>query len=125
MNNLLAGKRFLIVEDEMLVLMNTEDMLADLGCTSVSAAATVGEALALIDDQHFDAAMVDMNLDGDETGPVADALAARGVPFMFATGYGSRGRTDRHGDRPLLKKPFQIGGLADMLTGLLPAARST
>lgn len=102
----------------MLVLMNTEDMLADLGCESV-AAATVAQALALIDVQTFDAAMLDMNLSGDQTHVVADALAARGVPFAFATGYVGRAMWDGYCDRPVLKKPFQSANLIEVLTRLL------
>ncbi len=64
MDDLLSGRQVLVVEDEMLVLLNLEDMLADLGCGSVSAAATVDQALALIEEQTFDAAMLDVNLDG-------------------------------------------------------------
>ena len=84
---LLSGRRILVVEDEMLVLMSIEDMLADLGCESVTAAATVDQAVALIDAQVFDAAMLDMNLNGTKSFPVADKLAELGVPFIFATGY--------------------------------------
>ena len=87
MNKLLSGRRVLVVEDEMMILMMIEDMLADLGCESVTAAATVDQALALIDAQTFDAAMLDMNLNGNKSYAVADALAARGVPFVFSTGY--------------------------------------
>ena len=61
----------------MMVLMIVEDMLADLGCESVTAAGTVDQALALIDAQVFDAAMLDMNLNGNQSHAVADALAAR------------------------------------------------
>ena len=64
MDKLLSGRRVLVVEDELLVLMMIEDMLADLGCESVTAAATAHQALALIDTQVFDAAMLDMNLNG-------------------------------------------------------------
>ena len=71
----------------MMILMIIEDMLADLGCESVTAAATVDQALALIDAQVFDAAMLDMNLNGNKSHAVADALVARGVPFIFSTGY--------------------------------------
>ena len=92
MDKLLSGRRVLVVEDEMMVLMIIEDMLADLGCESVTAAATVDQALALIDAQVFDAAMLDMNLNGNKSHAVADALAARGVPFVFSTGYSGHGR---------------------------------
>ena len=69
MDKLLSGRRVLVVEDEMLILMMIEDMLADLGCESVTAAATVDQALALIDAQVFDAAMLDMNLNGNKAMP--------------------------------------------------------
>lgn len=102
----------------MLVLMNTEDMLADLGYESMSAA-TVDGSLALIGSQVFDAAMLDMNLDGDGTNRIAAALAARGVPFAFATGYVGTSLREGYLERPVLQKPFMKGDLAAMLTGLL------
>ena len=91
MNELLSGRRILVVEDEMMVLMLIEDMLSDLGCEAVTTAATVPQALTLIGAQVFDAAMLDMNLNGDKTTSVADALSARDVPFFFSTGYSGRG----------------------------------
>ena len=117
-DRLLAGRRVLVVEDEMLVLMMTEDLLADLGCTSVAAAGTVEQALALIAANDFDVAMLDMNLNGDRTHAVADALEARGVPFLFATGYAGRMR-EGYGDRPILTKPYQPHQLVTMLRELL------
>ena len=119
MDNLLSGRRILVVEDEMLVLLNVEDILADLGCESVSAAATVEEAVALIDAQAFDAAMLDVNLDGRKSYAVADALAARGVPFVFSTGYSGQSLNDGYGDRPVLGKPYRIAELVEVLTRLL------
>jgi CheY-like chemotaxis protein len=119
MDKLLSGRRVLLVEDEMLILLMTEDMLADLGCESVTAAATVDQALALIDAQVFDAAMLDMNLNGDKTHNVADALAARGVPFVFATGYSGRDVRESYPDRPVLKKPFKYEELVEIFTRLL------
>src|ERR1700736_1248780 len=83
MDKSLSGRRVLVVEDEMLILMIIEDMLADLGCESVTAAATVDQALALMDARVFDAAMLDVNLNGRKSYPVADALAE----FFFSTGY--------------------------------------
>jgi CheY-like chemotaxis protein len=66
MDKLLSGRRILVVEDEMLVLIMIEDMLADLGCMSVTSAATVDKALALTNAQVFDAAILDINLNGHE-----------------------------------------------------------
>lgn len=119
MDDLLSGRRILVVEDEMLVLLNVEDLLADLGCESVSAAATVDQALALIDAQAFDAAMVDVNLDGRKSYAVADALAACGVPFVFSTGYSGPSLNDGYRDRPVLGKPYRPAELAEILTQLL------
>jgi CheY-like chemotaxis protein len=119
MNKLLSGRRILVVEDEMMILITVEDMLADLGCESVTAAATVDQALALIDAQVFDAAMLDLNLNGNKSHPVAATLAARGVPFFFSTGYTGHDMRDGFRDRPLLKKPFRYEELVDILTSLL------
>jgi CheY-like chemotaxis protein len=118
-NKLLSSHRVLVVEDEMMILMIIEDMLADLGCESVSAASTVDQAIALVDAQIFDAAMLDMNLDGTKSHAIADALAARGVPFIFSTGYSAHDMRDGYRDRPVLKKPFKYEELVETLTRLL------
>ena len=118
-DKLLSGRRVLVVEDEMMVLMLIEDMLADLGCESVTAAATVDQAIALIDAQVFDAAMLDLNLNGNKSHPVAAALAVRGVPFVFSTGYTAHDMREGYRDRPLLKKPFQYEELIEVFTRLL------
>lgn len=118
-NKLLSGRRILVVEDEMLVLMNIEYLLADLGCESVTAAATVDQALVLLEAQVFDAAVLDVNLNGCESYPVAEALEARGVPFAFSTGYSDEGMRDEYRDRPVLRKPYQQEGLVQILTRLL------
>ena len=119
MGKVLSGRRLLVVEDEMLVLMNIEDMLADLGCESVALAATVDQAIALIDTQRFDAALLDMNLNGQKSHAVADKLAAHGVPFVFSTGYSGQDMREGYRDRPLLKKPFGSEELAEILGRLL------
>ena len=103
----------------MLVMMMIEGMLADLGCDCVAAAATVDQALALIDGQIFDAALLDVNLNGRDSHPVADALAARDVPFAFSTGYSDHRPRDGHGDRTVLRKPFKNEELVEILTRLL------
>jgi CheY-like chemotaxis protein len=121
MDKLLSGRRVLVVEDEMLVLIMIEDMLADLGCASVIAAATVNQAIRLIEAQNFDVAMLDMNLNGNDSYAVAEALAARDVPFVFSTGYSGDDIRDGYRDRPVLKKPFMdkelVGILARLLAG--------
>lgn len=102
----------------MLVLMIIEDMLADAGCESVTAAATVDQALALMTTQVFDAALLDVNLNGTASYPLADALDARGIPFVFSTGYSEQGMKEGYRDRLVLKKPFQFEDLVKILTRL-------
>lgn len=83
----LYGQRILVVENEGIVAWALEDMLADLGCAVVGPAARVSQALATIDDGPIDAAVLDLNLNGHMSYPVADVLALRGIPFVFLTGY--------------------------------------
>jgi CheY-like chemotaxis protein len=115
----LRAKRILVVEDELMIRMLLEDMLAELGCTVAAAAARLDEALELAQTADFDIAILDVNLGGQPIMPVADILAARGTPFVFATGYGERGLPNNHRDRPALKKPFQLGSLKRALQGAL------
>ena len=112
--------RILIVEDEMLVAMNIEDMLLELGHEVAGLASRLGPALALAGESRFDAAMLDVNLDGEPSFPVADLLARRGIPFLFATGYGRQGIDGRYRDFPMLQKPFRTVELGAALAGLLP-----
>lgn len=102
----LAGLRILVVEDEPLVAMLIEDLLLELGCTVVGPAATVAQALALAD-TRLDGALLDVNLGAEQSYPVADKLAADGVPFAFVTGYGRHGLTGQHTERPTIPKPFK------------------
>ena len=118
MDKSLSGRRILVIEDEMMILLMMEEMLADLGA-SVTAAATVKQALAGIDATVFDAATLDLNLDGNESYPVADRLVARGVPFVFSTDYSQHSLRDGYRDRPILRKPFKDRDLVDTVTRLL------
>jgi CheY-like chemotaxis protein len=121
MHKLLAGRCVLVVEDEMLILMMIEDMLADLGCETVVAAASVEQALTKMETHAFDVAMLDANLSGSSSDPIADALAARNVPFFFATGQrNGKGQSDRYPNRPVLKKPFGLEDLQESLRQVLP-----
>ena len=104
----LAGARVLVVEDETLVAMLLEDMIADLGGTIMGSASRVGRALEIVSDltNGIDVAVLDVNLGGEEAFPVAEALAERGVPFAFSTGYGNAGLPAAWRGRPTLQKPF-------------------
>jgi CheY-like chemotaxis protein len=102
----LAGCRVLVVEDEMLVGMTIEDALVDAGCEVVGPVGQVEKALALLaEDARFDAAVMDMNLGGRSAGPVAEALAARAIPFLVLTGYGAGSLPEAVGAAPVLSKP--------------------
>src|SRR5712671_793797 len=114
------AKRILVVEDEPMILMLLEYMLGELGYTVAAEAARIEEALEATKNADFDVAILDANLKGEPTSPVADALVARGTPFVFATGYDELPKPYR--DRPTLRKPFQIDGLKGMLLSALHSA---
>lgn len=118
MTSALSGQSILVVEDEMMVLMNIEMALQDEGCTATSAG-TVEAALALIANTSFDAAMLDVNLRGENSYPIADALAALGVPFIFSTGYGESEDFPRFGGRTVLHKPYVQSDLIAALCSLI------
>ena len=108
----------------MLVMMAIEDMLSDLGCTSITTAATIEQALSAIDDQFFDVATLDLNLDGDRTYPVADSLGTHGVPFAFSTGYDGNAIDEAYRHQQVLNKPYNCDELTRVLSKLLaPSAR--
>jgi CheY-like chemotaxis protein len=111
----LIGKRVLVVEDEPLVAMLFEDDLRDAGATIVGPAVSVCEALRLVEvaaaDGGISAAVLDINIGGKHVLPVADRLAALGVPFLFATGYSKGVDTGGHGAAPVLEKPLDTGRL--------------
>ena len=122
MDKLLSGRRVLVIEDEMLILMMIEDMLADLGCDSVAVASKIGPAISLIEGQDFDTAMLDMNLNGIESYAVADALTARDVPYFFSTGNSLTNMKDGYRGQDVLKKLFTFEQLSNMLSRSLRAS---
>ncbi len=83
----LAGKRILVVEDEALLAMRLEELLRDHGCQVVGPVARLGKAQALLEHEPIDAAVLDINLAGSFVFPLALALRARRIPFVFATAY--------------------------------------
>ena len=114
--------RVFIVEDEFLLVMLLEDLLPTLGYTVAGSAGSVEHALAKLDTAEVDLAVVDVNLAGEPSFPVADALRARGVPFLFTTGYGQQGLPERFADAAVLAKPFRRQDIQNALAGLRPAA---
>lgn len=119
----MSGRRIMIVEDEALVAMMVEDLLTDLGCEVSGSFGAVGEALAYLDDGKslLDGAVLDINIGGEMVFPVAEALRAKGVPFVFATGYGALPRKGFE-DVTVLSKPINFGHLRDAVHGFGQAA---
>ncbi|HEX4197545.1 MAG TPA: response regulator [Caulobacteraceae bacterium] len=104
--------RILVVEDEMTIALLIEDMLTDLGHQVVGLAMRLPQAMELAASAVIDFAILDVNLDGHMSFPVADLLRGRGVPFVFATGYGSAGLGEHYrGKAHVVKKPFRIEDL--------------
>ena len=111
--------RILLVEDEPLIAMMLEDVLDVLDRQVAGTADNVATALALVAAGGFDAAILDVNLRGGEKSwPVADALAARGTPFVLATGGSDDTVAPQHRSRPVLSKPFTIDGVEKALDAL-------
>jgi CheY-like chemotaxis protein len=110
-----VGKRVLVVEDESMIRMLLDGMLEDLGYTMTAEAGAVDEALTLAEQAEFDIAILDVNLNGQPITPVAEVLIKRGLPFVFATGYGQRGVPEAYRSHLALQKPFQVEALAQAL----------
>jgi CheY-like chemotaxis protein len=109
-----AGSRtsILLVEDEVMIRMMVADMLEELGYSIAGEAGDIDEGVRLVQSSDFDIAILDVNVNGKVITPVAEAVELRGLPFVFATGYGVQGLPEKFRDRPTLQKPFQIETLA-------------
>jgi CheY-like chemotaxis protein len=110
--------RILIVEDEIVVAMFMEDLIAELGYEVAGVVGKLEEALARPAD--YEVAVLDVHLNGKPVFDFADRLAESGTPFLFATGYGERGIPERHRGRPVLQKPFVPRDLGAALARLAP-----
>lgn len=102
----LVGRRVLVIEDESLVSMLLEDTLAEIGCEIAGLASRFNDAMKKAISLSFDVAILDVNLNGQQTFPIAEALNERGLPFVFATGYGSGSLPAQLQHAPVLQKPF-------------------
>ncbi len=116
----LTGARVLIVEDAVLLALELETGLSEAGASVVGPAYELDEALALLD-QPIDAAVLDANLNGHSVLPVAEILAERGIPFVFATGYGDNGGAPGGFNAPVIRKPYDVTQVAAAVAALLAA----
>lgn len=121
----LKGLRILVVEDEAAISLLLEDMLLDFGCEVIGPAARLSAALEAVSRESVDIAILDVNVAGEPIYPVAEALVARNIPFVFSTGYGSAGIKDAFRDRPVLQKPFAQHDLKQKLLAARQSATST
>jgi len=119
--NFIAGSRtsILLVEDEVMIRMMVADMLEELGYRIAGEAGDIDEGVRLVQVTDFDIAILDVNVNGKVISPVAEAIQLRGLPFVFATGYGAQGLPEKFRDRPTLQKPFQIETLARTIETVL------
>ena len=111
-------RRALVVEDEIMVAMYVEDLLTDLGYEVAAIATGFEQALPLARDGSFDFAVLDINLAGRLSFPIADVLRERGIPFVFASGYGSKGVSEDYRNAIRIQKPFVSRDLAQALAKL-------
>ena len=109
----------LLVEDEVMIRMMVADMLEELGYTIAAEAGDIDEAVRLVQVTDFDIAILDVNVNGKVITPVAEVVLLRGLPFVFATGYGAQGLPEKFRDRPTIQKPFQIETLARTIEATL------
>ena len=105
--------RILVVEDEAMISMLLEDMVLDCGGEIVGPAAKFDDALELAPKAEFGVAVLDLNLNGTLSYPIAEVIRERGIPVIFATGYGADGLLDRFRDCPTLQKPFSQQDFAE------------
>ena len=121
----LAGVRAFVVEDEALLLLTLEDMLAELGCQVTVASQHVDQALRLAVDAAVDVALLDVNVGGTRIDPVAQVLAARNIPIVFVTGYEAPTLPQGLGRVARVGKPFQPDDLVKALRGVLAPEGTT
>lgn len=117
----LAGKRVLIVEDELLVALLIEDFLTEFGCSTLGPCGSVAKALDAARSETFDLAVLDVNLGGEKVYPVAEVLTERQIPFLFLSGYGDEAVPADHCEWRVCSKPFRAADLANMMSAALEA----
>jgi len=119
-----SGLRVLLVEDEFMVALLMEMALTGLGCEVIGPIGRVDKALEMAQREALDVAILDVNINGTEVYSVAEALAARGIPFVFVSGYGRKALRAPWGDRPNLQKPFRIDDLVAVIEEAAAAKRN-
>lgn len=114
-------RRALLVEDEVMVAMYVEDVLSDLGYQVIALATSLEQAVEFAREREFDFAVLDINLGGEMSFPVAEVLRERKIPFLFVSGYTSGGVTDEYRNEVRVRKPFRDADLARAIGRLAEA----
>jgi DNA-binding response OmpR family regulator len=114
----LAGRRILVVEDDWLIAVSIEEALHKLGCTVVGPVSKLDRALELAKSEVFDAAILDITIRGGQVFPVAESLRSRGIPFVFASGYGDWALPASFQGQARLTKPFTADELQTEMQAL-------
>ena len=110
-----------LVEDEALIRMMTAEMIEELGHRVVAEAGDIQSAISLAETTIFHLAILDVNIAGYNISPVADIIERRGLPIVFASGYGSAALPVTYNGRPLLRKPFLLSELKETIDTILGA----
>jgi CheY-like chemotaxis protein len=108
-------RRVLVVEDEMLVAMMVQDILEELGLEVAGICRRLEEAVKLATSEPVDFVLLDLNLEGKRSFPVADILRARNIPFAFATGYSGEALEAAYANVPTIAKPYMAGDIRQAL----------
>jgi|SRR5215217_4299843 len=112
-------KRILVVEDEPIVALSLQDMLEDLGYAVVGPAFRVAAGLDLAQSEAIDAAILDVNMAGEDSYEIGRTLRARNIPYLFATGYGRQGLAPGYDDVAVLQKPYREAQVDALLRAML------
>lgn len=118
MTGALAGKRILIVEDEYFIASDLKRSLSEADAIVVGPVSALNSGIALAEQEMLDAAVLDVNLEGSHSYPLADALTRRSIPYMFLTGYDGWSLPESYRSAPRLAKPFNAQNLIGMLQSL-------
>lgn len=119
MSNGLAGKHVLVIEDEYFIAADLKRALAAAGAEVVGPSGDLAAGLALLDARPIDVAVLDVNLEGDFSYAIADALTARDVPFLFVTGYDGWALPEAYRDAPRIAKPFLLHAVVERVAELV------
>ena len=114
----LKGRRILLIEDSPVVGPFTADLLDELGCVVVGPAPNMAAARELLDAGQFDAALIDVHIRGERVFPLCELLQAKGLPFVFTSGYADWQMPEKWQDRPRLQKPYTLDQVEQALSAL-------